>query len=198
MSSDSHTVVLGLGNILHSDDGVGPRAIDRLRAHPHLPENVKLIEGGTLGLELLPHIWDASYLLVVDAVDVGEKPGTILRVAGEELHSLPGKGSIHQLGLADLLAALRVLARRPPRVVLLGVQPATTDWGTELSPAVEASLDSLVDKVLIELQAGSTVSRPPSCASVFLRGTDGDCLEATTARESHFPTTLSARRCWSK
>lgn len=159
MSSDSHTVVLGLGNILHSDDGVGPKALDRLRALPHLPEDVKLVEGGTLGLELLPHIWDVSYLLVVDAIDVGKEPGTILRVAGEELHSLPGKGSIHQVGLADLLAALRVLARKPPKVVLLGVQPATTDWGTELSPAVETSLDSLVEKVLIELQVGSTLSR---------------------------------------
>lgn len=162
MSSHTNAVVLGLGNILHSDDGVGPRALERLRTDSRVPEGVKLIEGGTLGLELLPHIWDAAYLLVLDAVDVGQVPGTILRVAGEELHSLPAKGSIHQLGLADLLVALRVLARRPPEVVLLGTQPATTDWGTELSPAVDMSLDSLVESALAELHASCTVHRDRS------------------------------------
>lgn len=152
MKSHDTTVVLGLGNILHSDDGVGPRALERLRKDCRLPEGVKLVEGGTLGLELLPHIWDAAHLLVLDAVDVGHEPGTIVRVAGEELHSLSGKGNIHQLALADLLVALRVLARRPPDVVLLGVQPATIDWGTELSPAVELSLDSLIEAALAELR----------------------------------------------
>ena len=144
-------VVLGLGNTLHSDDGVGPQAIERMRSDARVPEDVALIEGGTLGLELLPYIWDCSYLLVLDAADIGQPPGTLVRMSSQELQTLPGKGSVHQLGVSDLLVALRVLARQPPAVVLLGVQPATTEWGTELSPAVEATMGSLVEAAVAEL-----------------------------------------------
>jgi hydrogenase maturation protease len=151
-------VVLGLGNTLHSDDGIGPQAIERLRSDPRVPEDVALIEGGTLGLELLTYIWDCSYLLVLDAVDVGQLPGTLVRMSSEELQTLPGKGSVHQLGVADLLVALRVLAQRQPTVVLLGVQPATTDWGTELSPAVEAVMGSLIDAAVVELTSVEAIT----------------------------------------
>jgi hydrogenase maturation protease len=151
MPPPAKCVVLGLGNILHSDDGLGPQAIQRLRDDARVPEDVALIEGGTLGLELLTYIWDCSHLLVLDAVDVGQPPGTLVRMSSQELQTLPGKGSVHQLGVADLLVALRVLARRPPTVVLLGVQSATTDWGTELSPAVGAVMGSLIEAAVAEL-----------------------------------------------
>ena len=153
-------VVLGLGNTLHSDDGVGPRTIERLKGKAEIPDDVALIEGGTLGLELLPYVWDCSYLLVLDAVDCGQPPGTLVRLSGQELHTLPGKGSVHQLGVADLLVALRVLASRQPTVVVLGVQPATTDWGTELSPSVESAMDSLIEAVLTELSSGVRSQAP--------------------------------------
>jgi hydrogenase maturation protease len=149
------SVVLGLGNVLHSDDGLGPRAVEMLKVDPRVPDDVALIEGGTLGLELLTYIWDTSYVLVLDAVDVGESPGTLIRMSGENLASLPGKGNVHQLGVADLLVALRVLARKPPEVVLLGVQPATTDWGAELSPAGEAALGPLIDAAVAELRSSA-------------------------------------------
>jgi hydrogenase maturation protease len=116
-----------------------------------VPEDVTLIEGGTLGLELLTYIWDCSYLLVLDAVDVEQPPGTLVRMSGQELQTLLGKGSVHQLGVADLLTALRVLAHRMPEVVLLGVQPASTEWGTELSPGVAAALPGLADATVAEL-----------------------------------------------
>ena len=147
----SKVVVLGLGNILHSDDGIGPQAIGRLRQDPRMRNDVSLIEGGTLGLELLTYIWDCSYLLVLDAVDVGQPPGTLIRMSGQELQALPGQGSVHQLGVADLLVALRVLANRTPEVVLLGVQPASTEWGTELSPAVATVLPALADAAVAEV-----------------------------------------------
>ena len=151
MAAPATCVVLGLGNTLHSDDGIGPQAIERLKTDPRVPADVALIEGGTLGLELLTYIWDCSYLLVLDAVDVGQAPGTVVRMSGQELQTLPGKGSVHQLGVADLLVALRVLASRTPEVVLLGVQPASTEWGTELSPAVAAVLPALADAAVAEL-----------------------------------------------
>jgi hydrogenase maturation protease len=72
-------------------------------------------------------------------------------MSGEELNSLPGSSSVHQLGVSDLLVALRVLAQRQPTVVLLGVQPATTDWNTELSPDVAAAMNSLVEAAVREL-----------------------------------------------
>jgi len=147
------TVVLGLGNVLHADDGAGVQAIQRLRQDARVPEDVALVEGGTLGLELLPYVWDCSRLIVIDAVDVGEAPGTVVRMTGEELNSLPGNASVHQLGVSDLLVALRVLAQREPEVVLLGAQPANTDWSTELSPAMVAAMDSLVEAAIAELRA---------------------------------------------
>ncbi|MFZ0289083.1 MAG: hydrogenase maturation protease [Candidatus Sulfotelmatobacter sp.] len=144
-------VVLGLGNTLHTDDGIGPQTIERLRSDPRVPEDVALIEGGTLGLELLTYIWDCSCLLVLDAVDVGQPPGTLVRMSSQELQTLPGRGSVHQLGVSDLLVALRILANRTPEVVLLGVQPASTEWGTELSPAVAAVLPALADAAIAEV-----------------------------------------------
>jgi len=153
MNDPLKTVVLGLGNILHSDDGVGPRAVEQLRQDERVPKDVTLIEGGTLGLELLAYISDAARLVVLDAVDVGQLPGTLVRVSAEDLHTLPGNGSVHQLGVADLLAGLRILAKRMPEVVLLGIQPATARWGTDLSPAVEAALPRLVAAALDDLHA---------------------------------------------
>jgi hydrogenase maturation protease len=112
---------------------------------------VSLIDGGTLGLELLTYVWDCSYLLVLDAVEIGQPPGTLVRMSGQEVKALRGEGSAHQLGVADLLVALRVLASRTPEVVLLGIQPASTEWGTELSPAVAAILPALADAAIAEL-----------------------------------------------
>jgi hydrogenase maturation protease len=147
-----NTVVLGLGNVLHADDGVGPQAIGRLCADSRVPAGVSLVEGGTLGLELLPYVWDCARLIVIDAIDIGEASGTVVRISGEELNSLPGKSSAHQLGVADLLVALRMLAERRPQVVLLGVQPGSTDWSDELSAPVAAAMDSLVEATIRELQ----------------------------------------------
>lgn len=151
-AASAKTVVLGLGNILHGDDGAAAQAISRLRADPRMLTDVSLVEGGTLGLELLPYLWDCTRLIVIDAVDVGEPPGTLVRMSGKELSSLPCNSNVHQLGVSDLLVALRMLAERQPQVVLLGVQPESTDWSCELSPSVAATIDSLVEATIRELQ----------------------------------------------
>ena len=161
MSSPS-VVVMALGNVLHSDDAVGARALEGLRTDSRVPTEVRFIDGGTLGLELLAHIWDASHVLVLDAIDVGRKPGTIVRLADEALHSLTGHASVHQLGLADMLAALRALARNPPEVVVLGVQPATTEWGTDLSAPVQAALTPFIEAAVFELSKTAQSFKTPS------------------------------------
>jgi hydrogenase maturation protease len=150
-TASDKTVVLGLGNILHGDDGAGAQAISRLRADPRVSADVSLVEGGTLGLELLPYVWDCARLIVIDAIEVGEPPGTLVRMSGEDLNSLPGHSNVHQLGVSDLLVALRMLADRQPEVVLLGVQPGSTDWSCELSSHVAATIDSLVEAAIREL-----------------------------------------------
>ena len=92
-------------------------------------------------------------MIVIDAIDVGASPGTLVRMSGEELNTLPGDSSVHRLGVSDLLVALRMLAEQQPQVVLLGVQPGSTDWSCELSSPVAATIDSLAEATIRELRA---------------------------------------------
>jgi hydrogenase maturation protease len=159
-SAATRIVVVGIGNLIRSDDGFGVHAIERLRFDPRVPDEVTLIDGGTYGLELLNDIRDATHLLLLDAVDVGEKPGTFVRMAGEELRGLPCAASVHQVGLADLLATLPLVSQVTKEIVLLGVVPLSTDWGTELTPPVEAALGALVDAAVEQLVRWSQVVAP--------------------------------------
>lgn len=143
--------ILGLGNLMRRDDGVGVHAVQRLIESRELPPAVEVIDGGTFGLDLLPRIEGASYLLAIDAVDFGGSPGTSCRFANDGLATLPIGKSVHLLGLTDLLNALYLLGRAPREVVLLGVQPQSTDWGVTLSPQIAAALDNLVESALAEI-----------------------------------------------
>ena len=146
-------LVLGLGNILLSDEGLGVRVVQRLGESYRFPPEIQVMDGGTLGLDLLPYLEGVDHLLVIDALEVGEEPGTIARLVGDEVPaSLSVKISPHQMGLADLLAAARLQGLYPQEVVLLGMQPGSIDTGLDLSPPVEAQLDRLIDEVLIELK----------------------------------------------
>jgi hydrogenase maturation protease len=143
--------VLGLGNLMRSDDGVGVHAIRKLLGCDRLSPRVEVIEGGTLGLDLLPRIEGHTHLLTIDAVDFGGPPGTLSRFANHELLTLPAGKSVHLLGLSDLLSALRLIGRAPREVVLIGVQPESTDWGVSLSRRVAAALDDLLEAALSEI-----------------------------------------------
>lgn len=136
--------VVGLGNLIRGDDGVGVHAIRMLSADSTLPCDLQIIEGGTLGLDLLFGLRGVSHLLALDAVDSGASPGTLLRFVNEELSSLPISKSVHLLGFADLLGAMSLLEDAPREVVLLGIQPESIDWRVTLSPVVSASLNDLV------------------------------------------------------
>jgi hydrogenase maturation protease len=146
------TLVLGLGNILLRDEGVGVRVVERLQEQYRFPPGVQVVDGGTLGLDLMAYVEGADRLLVIDAVDAGAEPGTIAHLAGDEVPAfLSLKISPHQMGLSDLLAAARLRGIYPEEVVLWGVQPATIDVGLDLSPIVAAQVDVLVDHALAEL-----------------------------------------------
>jgi hydrogenase maturation protease len=145
------TLVLALGNPIRSDDGVGIVALRCLEKDPRVPGAVDLLEGGTKGLELVSYIAGMSLLLVLDAVDVGAAAGTIVCIRGTELCSLPGNGNVHDLALADILNALRLLGQEPREIALLGMQPSTTELGTALSKSVETSLPLLVEAAIAQL-----------------------------------------------
>jgi hydrogenase maturation protease len=149
----TETIVLGLGNLVHSDDGVGVHAIEALQRDRRVPPGVLLLDGGTQGLGLLHHVSGTRRLLVIDAIDVGEPCGTLLRFEGSALRGLPGKASVHQLGFADLMIALQLLGDAPGEVVVFGVQPQSTAWNAELTRPVASALAPLVDQVIAQLEA---------------------------------------------
>ena len=143
----------GLGNLVHTDDGVGIHAIQRLQIDPRVPPGVTLIDGDTQGLSLLFHISGFRRLLVIDAMDAGEAPGTIQRMEGKAAMDLPGKSSVHQLGFADLMLPLKLLGEPPEELVVAGVQPMSTECSAELTPPVEKALGPLLDSVVVQLES---------------------------------------------
>jgi hydrogenase maturation protease len=149
--AQARTLVLALGNPIRSDDGVGIAALRCLEEDPRVPEVVELVEGGTKGLELVAYISGMSRLLVLDAVEVGAAAGTIVCIRGAELRSLSGNGNVHDLALADILNALRLLGQEPRETILLGVQPRTTELGTSLSKNVESALPLFVEAAIAQL-----------------------------------------------
>jgi hydrogenase maturation protease len=147
------SVVIGLGNVALTDDGIGMHTVDRLCTRYELPGAVEAVKGGTAGLLLLPLIADANRVIIVDAIDTGAPPGTILRLEGETVGSAFARAlTPHDVGLTDLLAAARLTGYWPGRLVIMGVQPACVDVGTELSPPVGAVLDALVADITAELE----------------------------------------------
>jgi hydrogenase maturation protease len=150
---ESHILILGLGNVLLRDEGLGVRALERLAAVHELPEQVQTLDGGTLGLTLLPFLEGKSHLLVLDAVQTGGPPGTLARLDYADLS--PGlllKMSAHQTGLQELLALGDLQGCLPRHIVVCGLQPEAIEWGVDLSPAVADRIDLLVDMALEELR----------------------------------------------
>lgn len=147
-------LVLGIGNILMNDDGVGIRVVQQLAEEYRFPPEVTVLDGGTLGLDLLPHLEGVARLLVVDAVETGGEPGVLIRLTGDEIPlALATKVSPHQMGLKDLLTVADLQGHAPPEMVLWGVQPASIEMDLELSPAVAAQVAALKTNVLMELAA---------------------------------------------
>lgn len=144
--------LLGLGNLMRTDDGVGMLTLRNMTEDGRLPSEVHVIEGGSLGLDLLDSLRGVSHLLALDAVDTGVTPGTLVRFEGDELAHLPVSKSVHLLGFSDLMGVLRLMDAAPAEVVLLGVQPESTDWGTVLTPAVETARKDLVQAALGQIE----------------------------------------------
>jgi hydrogenase maturation protease len=154
MSDRTPVLVLGLGNVVCTDDGAGIAAIYKLMRDYDLPEGVVALDGGTLGLSLLPLVDSADQVILVDAIKAEGPPGTQVRIEGDEVApAVYERLSPHQIGVADLLAGASLLDRYPDRVVVIGVVPESIELGMERTPAVEASIPKLVERVVEELTA---------------------------------------------
>lgn len=138
----ARTVLLGIGNTLLSDDGVGVHVIEALRRDSDLEASALLRDGGTIGLALLPDIEDCEQFIAVDATELGAAPGTIRTFTGEAMdQQLCGiKRTAHEVALADLLQAADLIGRKPPRRALIGIQPDKTCWGLEPTAPVQAAI----------------------------------------------------------
>jgi hydrogenase maturation protease len=169
-------LVLGVGNVLLRDEGVGVRVAREIAALPagQLPPGTEVVDGGTLGLDLLPMIEDAAAIVMVDAVNLRSEPGATRVLRDEELHTaLAQHVSPHQVGVGDLLAAARLAGSLPERVSLVAIQPEVIEIGLELTPAVEAAVPIAVDLVRRELAAlamGLVVPGPGGAATSIDRG----------------------------
>jgi hydrogenase maturation protease len=156
-------LVLGLGNVLCCDDGAGIFALEQLRRRYVWPDDVALVDGGTLGLALLPTLESAPRVWILDAVMADAPPGTLLALDGEEVEpALRDRLSPHQIGVADLLDAMHWRDTWPEQLRVLGLVPASLELKIGLSPDVERGLPGLVDLAARELRkAGLPLSPAP-------------------------------------
>ncbi len=146
--------MLGIGNILLKDEGFGVRVVEELLRRYRFPAAVQVLDGGTLGMDLLRFLAGTRRLIVVDAIAGDGPPGTFYRLAGDEVQAyFREKVSLHELGIKDVLAVLAATGRPVAEVVILGVQPASLDVGLELTPVVAAAVDGTVAAVVAELAA---------------------------------------------
>ena len=148
------TLVLGLGNPLMGDDGLGLVALARLRAEFEFPPEVSLVDGGTWGMNLLHLIEEADRLVLLDAIDTGEVPGTVNFL---ERHELPRffahKLSPHQIDLREVLALAELRGRLPDDVVAIGIQPLQVEMGERVSLPVANAMEALVELTVAHLEA---------------------------------------------
>jgi hydrogenase maturation protease len=143
------TLVLGIGNTLLTDEGVGVHVINRLaQAYSHFPE-VKFLDGGTLSFSLAGELASHDWLIVVDAAHTGNPPGSVVCFEGSEMDRyLKGnRKSVHEVGLGDLLDIARLSECYPGRAALVGIEPFSMEWGESLSPIVEKTVPVAMDSV---------------------------------------------------
>ena len=151
--------VVGIGNILLSDDGVGVLVLNELKSrYKKLPGSVELIDGGTMGLDLLPFIEGKERVIFIDAVDFKAEPGTVGELNNSEIpHYFSSKLSVHQIALPDMIAAGQLLGTIPEEMCLIGIQPKTIETGYGLSPEIQGQVDALIEKVIKKLSGWGAV-----------------------------------------
>ena len=159
--------VLGIGNIVLRDEGFGVRAAQRLDANWEFPASVQVLDGGTLGMELLRFVTGTKKLLVIDSINSNEAAGTMFRFANEAVMAhFQEKLSVHEVGIQDVLALLQVTGRPIPEVVVIGAQPYAVTAGVGLTDEMAALLPEMECQALAELQRWQVVPKKKPAAVV--------------------------------
>ena len=154
MSTDNRCpiLVLGIGNILLRDEGVGVRVIEHMREIP-MPDNVELLDGGTGGADLLEVLSERQKVIVADAVQADCEPGSILRFTAEDLvRPNQASMSLHEIGLAESLIMTRQLNCAPEEVVIFGLKPKSIECGLELTKEIAVSIPRVIELILAEVK----------------------------------------------
>jgi len=142
--------ILGIGNVLQKDDGIGVKILNYFDAHYCLPETVELVDGGTCGATLNTAVVDKQWLIIIDALNVPGNPGEIRVLAGESFIHRPAqtKMSPHQVGFLDLIQLMRLEGTGPEELELIGIIPEDLNHGADISPAVDQTIEPVIDLVL--------------------------------------------------
>ncbi len=146
--TNEKTMILGVGNLLLRDEGVGVHVATNLQEYP-LPDNIEVIEGGTDGFKLFHLIMEADRLIVVDCVKGGDEPASIYRFDIDDFDHFPDlyKTSVHQISITEVIN-LSGTMRTPPRTTIIGIEPDEISMSMELSPRVQSKLPSVLEIVL--------------------------------------------------
>ena len=144
----NHITILGIGNTLYTDEGLGVHALSSLEEIYRTDNQVNIVDGSTDGMSLLGPVEDTDYLIVIDAINAGKDGGTIIELRGDDIPAYYGiKMSIHQLGFQEVLLASKLRERYPKHIVMFGMQPTSLELGIGLSETNEAKLPELVKVV---------------------------------------------------
>jgi hydrogenase maturation protease len=147
-------VVLGIGNTILTDEAAGVRSVELLELRYQVPDNVLVIDGGTSGMEMIEDLSDLDFLIVIDVVKTGAAPGTVVKIAGDEIPVFfRRKLSPHQIALPDVLASLELLDAMPKEIIVLGVEPISLELGMEMTPTIAEQVPVLVEMAVAELRA---------------------------------------------
>ena len=141
--------ILGIGNIILSDEGFGVRVVEYLQENYKFPDNIALIDGGTLGVELTQFITGTKKLLIIDSIDGNKPSGTLFHFEGDEIKShFSEKISAHEIGIQDVLTTLELTGKAIPEVVVIGAQPYSLEAGVELTPQMKTLIPTIADRAL--------------------------------------------------
>ena len=147
-------IVLGLGNTLNKDEGLGVHALKALETQLGEVDSLEFVDGGVLGLNLLPWVEEASHLLILDAVNARKEPGTVIEMAGEQIPMYTGiKMSDHQITFQEVLGLAKFRLKLPPHLHLIGAQPLDLSIGLDLSPEITAVIPEITQRAERRLAA---------------------------------------------
>ena len=189
MARTETILVLGIGNLLWADEGFGVRAAEAFERGYACDGRVTVMDGGTQGMYLLPHVQEASHLIVFDAIDYGLEPGTMKVILDDEVPAYMGakQMSLHQTGFQDVLAAARLTGQCPSHIVLIGVQPVELkDYGGSLREPVRAQIGPAVDTAVGWLRRwGVEVTARDAAGTVGVNASALDLDTYEKGRPSH-------------